>query len=52
MALHFKVDITAVRPLLEVWIAKGKVRKIEGAADCGGCCKCDAAVIELYAWLD
>ncbi len=53
IALHFKVDITVVRPLLEVWAAKGKVQKIEGAAaDCGGCCKCDAAAIELYEWLD
>ncbi len=53
MALHFKVDIAAVRPLLEVWMAKGKVRNIEGvAANCGGCCKCDAAAIELYEWLD
>ena len=53
MVLHFKVDIAAVRPLLEVWMAKGKVRNIKGvAANCGGCCKCDAAAIELYEWLD
>jgi putative ferrous iron transport protein C len=52
MALHFKVDMTVVQPLLEVWVAKGKARKVVGSGNCGGCCKCDAATIELYTWLD
>jgi len=51
MALHFKVDPDTVRPLLAVWINKGKVRKIAGAGGaCKGCCQCDPATIETYAW--
>ena len=51
VALHFKVDIETVRPLLEVWINKGKLRKKGGAAGaCKGCCKCDPATIEIYEW--
>ena len=53
MALHFKVDVETVRPLLEVWIAKGKVQKLAGAGGaCQGCCKCDPATIEIYQWLE
>lgn len=52
-ALHFKVDVETVRPLLEVWINKGKVRKHAGAVGtCKGCCKCDPATIETYEWLE
>ena len=51
VALHFKVEVETVRPLLEVWIKKGKVSKREGAAGkCKGCCKCDPATIETYEW--
>lgn len=51
VALHFKVDVETVRPLLEVWINKGKVRKRAGAdGACQGCCKCDPATIEIYEW--
>jgi len=53
MALHFKVDVETVRPLLEVWIAKGKVQKLVGVGGaCQGCCKCDPATIEIYQWLE
>ncbi len=51
MALHFMVDTETVRPLLDVWIAKGKVQKLAGAPrTCKGCCKCDPATIETYEW--
>lgn len=53
MALHFRVDVETVRPLLEVWINKGKVRKRAGAEGaCQGCCKCDPATIETYEWIE
>ena len=52
MAHHFQVDVETVRPLLQVWINKGKVRRQPGTAvACKGCCKCDPATIELYEWV-
>ena len=51
-AYHFQVDVETVRPLLQVWINKGKVRRQPGTAvACKGCCKCDLATIELYEWI-
>jgi len=53
MALHFKVEVETIRPLLEVWINKGKVGKRAGVAGaCRGCCKCNPAAIEIYQWLE
>ncbi|WP_448872931.1 FeoC-like transcriptional regulator [Desulfobulbus propionicus] len=52
-ASHFQVDVETIRPLFEVWIGKGKVRRRMGAGSaCKGCCKCDPATIEIYEWLD
>ena len=39
MALHFRVEVDTLRPLLETWVRKGKVRKLPGStAACKGCC--------------
>ncbi len=52
MALHFKVDIETVRPLLEVWMGKGTIRKHAGTASkCKECCACGAAAMEIYEWM-
>lgn len=51
-AHYFQVDVETVRPLLQVWINKGKVRRQPGTTvACKGCCKCDPATIELYEWI-
>ena len=53
MALHFRTDTETIRPLLAVWIGKGKVRQRPGsAAPCKGCCQCDPATIEVYEWIE
>ncbi len=53
VALHFKVDIETVRPLLEVWLKKGKIQKYAGAVGaCKGCCKCNPATMETYTWME
>lgn len=53
MAFHFHTDIETIRPLLAVWIGKGKVRRLPGGtAPCKGCCQCDPAAIEVYEWLE
>lgn len=53
VALHFQTDVGAIRPLLAIWISKGKVRQVQGAKlPCKGCCQCDPATIEVYEWLE
>ena len=52
VALHFRVDVETIRPLLDVWVQKGKVRKHAGGSGaCKGCCKCDPATLETYEWM-
>ncbi|WP_419603485.1 FeoC-like transcriptional regulator [Thiolapillus sp.] len=37
--------------MLQVWIRKGKVHKLQAAASCGSSCsQCDAATTEIYVW--
>ncbi len=53
VAWHFQADVETVRPLINVWINKGKVRRyMEYAPTCKGCCKCDPSAMELYEWLE
>ena len=52
IAMHFRTDIETVRPLLAVWIGKGKLVKRDGpSTGCKGCCQCDPASIEVYEWV-
>lgn len=52
-AFHFQVDVETIRPLFEVWINKGKIRRRESVGGvCRGCCKCDPNAIEMYEWID
>ena len=50
-ALHFRVAPETIRPLFEIWVQKGKAKKLTGTAPCKGCCKCDPATLESYQWL-
>lgn len=53
MSLHFGMEQDALRPLLEQWIAKGKVVKLPSGTLCGGgCSACSPETIEIYAWRD
>ena len=51
MANRFDTDPDALRGMLDTWIRKGRVRRLnpEGG-DCGGCSKCDAFKLEIYEW--
>ena len=52
VATHFRVDVEAIRPLLDVWVNKGKAKRHANNLGCQkGCCKCDPASIETYEWL-
>jgi len=50
---HFNMDADALRGMLDKWISKGKVRKLPLTSSCGtSCCQCDAALTEIYEWVD
>lgn len=50
---HFDMDADALRGMLSKWISKGKVRKLPLTSSCGtSCCQCDAALTEIYEWID
>lgn len=47
---HFDVEPEAVRGMVDLWIRKGKVRKLPGGMTCDGCCECGPALVEIYEW--
>ena len=52
LALHFDTDPDAMRAMLDQWIRKGRVERIDINVCCGrSCCgACDAAAVECYQW--
>ena len=53
IALHFNTDSETIRPLLQLWMTKGKVVRLnqeKRQSACKGCCSCDPSTIEIYAW--
>jgi putative ferrous iron transport protein C len=50
MARHFSMEADALRPMLDHWIRKGKVRR-SGGSRCQGCIGCAAADVEIYEWV-
>lgn len=52
IAYHFNMEPATIRPMLEKWLIKGRVRRHNNNLGCAkGCCKCDPAIIETYEWL-
>lgn len=52
IAIHFRKEPDALRPMLDMWIHKGKVKRTRCASACQkGCCKCDPATLEVYEWI-
>lgn len=45
---RFDVDDDALRAMLDIWIRKGRVRRLEAA--CSGCCGC-GGTSEIYEWV-
>ncbi|MCG8427973.1 MAG: FeoC-like transcriptional regulator [Chromatiales bacterium] len=50
IAIHVDSTPDAVRGMLEMWIAKGKVQRQQMDETCGSCCKCEQAATEIYIW--
>ena len=51
IALHFDSEPDAIRGMLDTWVRKGRVVKLDGGSACGGCNQCDAAANEVYQWV-
>ena len=52
IAVHFRMDTEALRPMLDLWVRKGKVKRHSGKLGCQkGCCRCDPATIAAYEWI-
>jgi putative ferrous iron transport protein C len=52
LSARFGVDDEALRAMLEHWIRKGRVRKLDaGTEKCGGCCGCAEQPPEIYEWV-
>jgi hypothetical protein len=51
IALHLDADESAVRPMLDLLMRKGKVIAIDPSRGCGsGCGQCASAEKASYAW--
>ena len=50
---HFQTDPGTLREMLEVWINKGKIEKIEiNENHCNKCPQCHMQSTEFYKWVD
>jgi len=47
---HFDAEPEAIRGMLEHFIRKGRVRRIDSGGTCGGCQKCNDFNLEVYEW--
>ncbi len=50
VAIHFNQNADTVRPLLDTWVNKGKVKRTIGKSCGKDCCQCDPDTLELYEW--
>jgi hypothetical protein len=53
LTLQFKIDHQVLRDMLQLWVNKGKIRKISKTDHCGTkCTKCHPFVREIYEWVE
>ena len=50
LVLHFDSEPEALRGMLDLWVRKGRVRKVQLGGSCGGCSECDPMAGETYQW--
>ncbi len=49
---RFEMDRDSLRPMLDHWIGRRRVRRIgsAGGCTCSGCSTCDTGLQEIYEW--
>ena len=52
IALHLDVEPEVARAMLDVWIGKGRVQRMDDTLVCGGCEACSTGSREFYRWVD
>jgi hypothetical protein len=51
LSIRFNVEPEAMRGMLDQWIKKGRVRKVDHACSCSNCCSnCKSDHLEIYEW--
>ncbi|HHK73944.1 MAG TPA: sugar metabolism transcriptional regulator [Rhizobiales bacterium] len=48
LAAHFDVPPQALRGMLDLLIAKGRISRVQTGLNCAGCSKCDPQQLEIY----
>lgn len=52
LAIHFDTDPESIRSMLQIWINKGKIKKLPVQTGCGGgCSQCRCFLGESYQWV-
>lgn len=49
LAREFQIDIQALQPMLQLWLAKGVIQRCEDKGNCkSSCFKCRTVALEYY----
>ena len=52
LTVQFDTDPDTIKDMVNVWIRKGKVRKVEDLnIGCGKCCACKVTQDDIYEWI-
>lgn len=53
LVARFDVEADALRAMLEQWMRKGRLRRLDAEAKtCGTCCGCPTKGPEVYEWVE
>ncbi|MBN1907917.1 MAG: FeoC-like transcriptional regulator [Deltaproteobacteria bacterium] len=51
LSIRFKVEPEAMRGMLDHWMRKGRVRRLDHTGSCTKCCSnCKSDHLEIYEW--
>lgn len=51
LSVRFNVEPEAMRGMLDHWIRKGKLRRLDQSSSCSNCCsECKSDHLEIYEW--
>jgi hypothetical protein len=53
LSARFEIDCEALRGMLDAWVARGRVRRLNssGPNTCNTCCGCELTAPEVYEWV-